>query len=344
MPVSELTYARLQAKAPAPVADRATRLRAGTVSVFVAIAIFVVKFAAYQLTGSTAILSDALESVVNIVAAAFTLGSLAIASMPADESHPYGHGKVEFLASGFEGGAIAFAALVIVYQAVQAILFGHEVADLDVGLALVLAAGVANLALGFFLLASGRRTNSPAIVADGHHVLSDFWTSAGVLVGLLLVRVTGWQILDPLVAAAVGANLAIVGGRLLRRAVGGLLDESDPALLKKLTEVIQAVRTPPVIAVHRMRSFRSGGVAHVDAHVVVPCYWPVSKAHDLSDEFEIDVTRGIEQDAECIFHLDPCRAAYCGNCRVEPCPVRAHAFVADRDWSLPTLTGEAPRD
>jgi cation diffusion facilitator family transporter len=278
------------------------------------------------------------------VAAAFTLGSLAIASMPADESHPYGHGKVEFLASGFEGGLIAFAALVIVYQAVEEIFLGRPIQDIDLGLALVIAAGIANLALGFFLLQAGRRTNSPAIVADGHHVISDFWTSAGVVVGLVLVRFTGWQVLDPLVAAAVGTNLAVVGGRLCRRAVGGLLDESDPALLKKLTEVIQKVRTPAVIAVHRMRSFRSGGVAHVDAHVVVPCFWPVSKAHDLSDEFEIDVTRGIEQDAECIFHLDPCRAAYCANCRVEPCPVRAHAFVADRDWSLPTLTGEAPQD
>jgi cation diffusion facilitator family transporter len=344
MPVSELTYARLEPKARAPIADRATRLRAGTVSVFAAIVIFVVKFVAYQLTGSTAILSDALESVVNIVAATFTLVSLAIASMPADESHPYGHGKVEFLASGFEGGAIAFAALVIVYQAVQAILFGREVADLDAGLALVVAAGLANLALGYFLLATGRRTSSPAIVADGHHVLSDFWTSAGVVVGLVLVRISGWQILDPLVAAAVGANLAIVGGRLLRRAVGGLLDESDPALLKKLTDVVQTVRTPAIIAIHRMRSFRSGGVAHVDAHVVVPRFWSVSQAHDLSDEFEIEVTRGIEQDAECIFHLDPCRAAYCSNCRVEPCPVRAHAFIEDRDWSLATLTGEAPQD
>lgn len=344
MPVSELTYARLHTKARTPIADRTTRLRAGIVSVVVAIVIFVVKFAAYQLTGSTAILSDALESVVNIVAATFTLASLAIASMPADESHPYGHGKVEFLAGGFEGGLIAFAALLIVYEAAQAILFGHQVLAIDVGLAFVVAAGVANLALGFFLLAAGRRTNSPAIVADGHHVLSDFWTSAGVLVGLVLVRITGWQLLDPLIAAAVGVNLAVVGGLLLRRAVGGLLDESDPALLKKLTAVVQTVRTRPIIAIHRMRSFRSGGVAHVDAHVVVPRFWSVSQAHDLSDEFEIEVTRGIEQDAECIFHLDPCRSAYCANCQVEPCPVRAHAFVADRDWSLPTLTGEAPED
>jgi len=343
MRVSELAYShRVPPTAAAGVADRTIRLRAGVISLVVAVAIFAVKFVAYQLTGSTAILSDALESIVNIVAAMFTLASLAIASRPADESHPYGHGKVEFLASGFEGGLIAFAALVIVYQAAQALWFERQLLAIDFGLALVIGAGLANLLLGFFLLQAGRRTNSPAIVADGQHVITDFWTSAGVVAGLVLVRITGWQVLDPLVACAVGINLAVVGGRLLRRAVGGLLDESDHDLLGKLTSVIQSVRQPGIIAIHRLRSIRSGGVAHVDAHIVVPRFWMVSQAHDFSDAFELAVVGGVEQDAECIFHLDPCRSVYCENCRVEPCPVRARAFVADRDWSLATLTGEAP--
>jgi len=345
MRVSELAYShRVPRTAAARVADRTTRLRAGALSLVVAVVIFAVKFVGYQLTGSTAILSDALESIVNIVAATFTLASLAIASMPADESHPYGHGKVEFLASGFEGGLIAFAALVIVYQAARALWFGTEIHEIDIGLALVIVAGLANLLLGFFLLQTGRRTNSPAIEADGQHVITDFWTSAGVVAGLVLVRITGWQILDPIVAVAVGTNLAIVGGRLLRRAVGGLLDESDHGLLAKLTAVIQTVREPGIIAIHRLRSIRSGGVAHVDAHVVVPRFWTVRQAHDFSDAFELAVVEGAAQDAECIFHLDPCRSVYCANCRVEPCPVRAHAFVADRDWSLETLTGEAPEE
>ncbi|HSD10703.1 MAG TPA: cation diffusion facilitator family transporter [Candidatus Binatia bacterium] len=345
MRVSELAYWN---RAPGPpqalVADRAVRLRAGTISLVVAALIFAVKFVGYQVTGSTAILSDALESVVNIVAALFTLGSLAIASRPADESHPYGHGKVEFLSSGFEGGLIAFAALVIVYQAGQALLFGGEVKSIEEGLVLVIVAGFANALLGFFLVRAGRRTHSPAIEADGQHVLTDFWTSAGVVVGLVLVRITGVQALDALVAIAIGGNLAIVGVRLLRRAVGGLLDESDRGLLAKLTSVIQAVRHPGVIAVHRLRAIRSGGVAHVDAHVVVPRFWSVSEAHDFSDVFELEIVDGIGQAAECIFHLDPCRSVYCRSCRVEPCPVRARAFVEEQDWSLETLTGEAPEE
>jgi cation diffusion facilitator family transporter len=269
---------------------------------------------------------------------------LAFASRPADESHPYGHGKIEFLSSGFEGGLIAFAASLIVYEAAQALWRGQEVMAIGVGLLIVLGAGVANALLGYFLLRTGRRMHSPAIEADGQHVLSDFWTSAGVIVGLGLVRVTGWQPLDPLVAVAVGGNLAIVGVRLLRRAVGGLLDESDPGLLAKLASVIQAVRTPAVIAVHRLRAIRSGGVVHVDAHVVVPRFWSVSQAHDFAGGFELELVRGVEHEAECLFHLDPCRSAYCRSCRVDPCPVRAHAFVANRDWSLETLIREAPHD
>lgn len=343
MRASELAYPHRMHDTPlAVVADRAVRLRAGTISLVIGTLIFGAKFVGYQLTGSTAILSDALESIVNIVAALFTLVSLAIASRPADESHPYGHGKVEFLSSGFEGGLIAFAALVIVYQSAEALWFGHQLMSIEAGLALVIGAGTANALLGYFLLRAGRRTNSPAIEADGQHVLTDFWTSAGVVVGLVLVRITGWQALDPLVAIALGGNIAIVGVKLLRRAVGGLLDESDRGLLAKLTAVIHAVRSPGVIAVHRLRAIRSGGVAHVDAHVVVPRFWSVSEAHDFADGFELELVHGIGQDAECIFHLDPCRSVYCRNCRVGRCPVRADDFVEDRDWSLQTLTGEAP--
>jgi cation diffusion facilitator family transporter len=342
---SELAYpSRTPPTAQAMALDRSLRLRAGAISLGAAVLIFAAKFVGYRLTRSTAILSDALESIVNIIAALFMLASLRFASRPADENHPYGHGKVEFLASGFEGGLIAFAALLIVYEAVDALWFGRELLAIDVGLALVIAAGIANALLGYFLVRTGRRTHSPAIEADGQHVLSDFWTSAGVVVGLGLVAATGWQAFDPLVAIALGANLAVVGVRLLRRAVGGLLDESDPGLLAKLAAVIQAVRTPAVIAIHRLRAIRSGGVVHVDAHVVVPRFWPVSEAHDFAEGFERQLVRGVHQEAEFIFHLDPCRAAYCRGCRVDPCAVRGHDFVEDRDWALETLTGEAAEE
>jgi cation diffusion facilitator family transporter len=314
------------------------------VSLLAATAIFAAKFAGYQITGSTAIFSDAMESIVNIVAALFALGSLAIASRPADSSHPYGHGKVEFLSSGFEGGLIAFAALVILYQALDALWFARHLMAIGTGLVLVIAAGAANAFLGVFLVREGRRVHSPAIEADGLHVFTDFWTSAGVVVALVLVRLTGWQAIDPLVAMALGGYLAFVGARLVRAAVGGLLDESDRTLLERLTALIASARSPGVIAVHRLRAIRSGGIVHIDARVVVPRFWSVSQAHDFADDFERAVVHGVGRDAECIFHLDPCRFSHCRHCRLEPCPVRTHPFVEERDWPLEALTGEVSEE
>jgi cation diffusion facilitator family transporter len=195
-----------------------------------------------------------------VVAALFALGSLSFATRPADPSHPYGHGKVEFLSSGFEGGLIAFAAMVIVYQALEALWAGHRLNSIGDGVILIAAAGVGNALFGWFLVRSGRRIHSPAVEADGLHVLSDFWTSAGVVVGLVLVWLTGWHVIDPLVAVVVGVNLGWMGSRILRRAVGGLLDESDLELLTRLVEAFNRVENPGVIAIHRLRAIRFGGV------------------------------------------------------------------------------------
>jgi cation diffusion facilitator family transporter len=325
-------------------ATAGVRLRAGVVSLAAGTAILGVKFLAYLATGSTAVLSDALESIVNVVAAAFALGSLVFASRPADPSHPYGHGKVEFLSGGFEGGLIAFAALLIVQQALEALWAGHELHRLDQGAVLVATAGGANAVLGFYLVRLGRRVRSPALEADGLHVLTDFWTSAGVVLALVLVRVTGWQFLDPLVALALGGQLAVVGARLVRRSVGGLLDESDPDLLADLARAINAARPTGVIAVHRLRAIRSGGVVNIDAHIVVPRFWSVAEGHEAARQFEEAVIHRVEHDAGFVFHVDPCRAVYCRRCQVSPCPVRARPFEAAPDLALEELTGEPPPD
>src|SRR5262245_32056770 len=214
--------------------DESIRLRAGLVSLVVAIALLAVKYFAYRLTGSSAVLSDALESITNVVAAMFALGGLVFAGRPADRGHPYGHGKIEYFSAVFEGGLIAFAAVLILWQAFLSLRAGHVVHEVDLGIALTVASGAVNAALGWYLMTTGRRVNSITLVADGKHVLSDFWTSLGVFVGLLLVRLTGIAWLDPLAAAAVGVNLAVTGARLVRQAAGGLLDEEDTVLLDRL--------------------------------------------------------------------------------------------------------------
>jgi cation diffusion facilitator family transporter len=301
-------------------------LRAGLISFAVGVLLLGAKYLAYRLTGSSAIFSDAMESIVNVVAALFAIGGLVFAGRPADRNHPYGHGKVEFFSAAFEGGLIAFAAVMILYQAVLSFLQGVEIRALDLGLAITGAAGLINLGLGTFLTRVGRRHKSMTLVADGQHVVSDFWTSLGVVVGLLLVRLTGVLWLDPLVAAIVGVNLAWTGLRLVRHAAGGLLDEEDTELLRSLLEAMNASVIPGIIRVHNLRAIRSGRFSHVDAHLVVPEFWPVDEAHDAADAFERQVMAAGPIEGEIVFHLDPCRRVYCAQCDVAQCPVRVRPF------------------
>lgn len=318
------------------------RLRAGLISLAASILLFGIKFAGYRLTRSTAVLSDALESIVNVVAALFAVASLSFAARPADANHPYGHGKAEFLSSAFEGGLIAFAALLIVYQAIESLLYGGELRALDVGLGLMVVAAIGNAILGAYLLRTARKVGSPALEGDAKHVLSDVWTTVGVCAGLGLVWATGIQAIDPLIAAIVGAHLVLVGFGLARQAVGGLLDETDPSLLQSLAVAIAAVRVPGVIAVHRLRAIRVGGSLHVDAHLVVPRFWQVSAGHEVAQRFEEEVAGGLDREAELEVHIDPCSSAYCAGCSVEPCPVRAHAFVGAPARTLAELTSDPP--
>jgi cation diffusion facilitator family transporter len=308
--------------------DTRIRLRAGLISLAVGIALLWVKFFAYHLTGSTAVLSDALESIVNVVAALFAIGSLLFAGRPADRNHPYGHGKIEYFAAAFEGGLIAFAAIMIIYEAALGFFEPPELRQLDLGLAITFGAGGANAVLGWFLLRTGKATQSLTLIADGKHVLSDSWTSLGVIIGLLLVRLTGIAWFDPLVAAMVGVNLGWTGFWLVRHAAGGLLDEEDTKLIGKLLKAFDAYRMPGIIRIHHLRAIRSGRFTHVDAHLVVPEYWPVDRAHVLAESFEDRVMNACGVEGEIVFHIDPCHRAYCAQCDVTDCPVRTTPFVA----------------
>jgi cation diffusion facilitator family transporter len=304
------------------------RLRAILISLVVGTALLGVKYFAYWLTGSNAILSDAMESIVNVVAAAFALGGITFAGRPADRNHPYGHGKIEFFTAAFEGGLIAFAAVMIIYKAAESLWFGVQIGQLDLGLALTAGAGVVNLALGLYLIGVGQRHRSLALVADGRHVVSDFWTSVGVVVGLFVVKLTGLLWLDPVIAMIVGANLAWTGCRLVRHAGGGLLDEEDRDLLKELLKAMNAAVVPGIIRVHGLRAQRFGASTHVDAHLVVPEFWSVQRAHDTADAFERKVIATGDVEGEIAFHLDPCRRAYCRQCDLSDCPIRVEPFEA----------------
>jgi len=203
-----------------------------------------------------------------------------------------------------------------------------QVRELDTGLLIISGAGLANLVLALFLIRTGRKHQSLTLVADGQHVLSDFWTTVGIVVGLLLVRVTGIWWLDPLVAAVVAVNLMWTGFRLVRHAAGGLLDEEDTLLLNRLLGVLGGYVGQGIIRVHHLRAIRAGRFHHVDAHLVVPEFWSVDRAHEVAEDLADRVIRKLGVDGELIFHTDPCHRAYCPMCDLDDCPVRREPFKA----------------
>jgi len=306
--------------------DARIRLRAGLVSLIVASVLLAAKYQAYRMTGSAAVLSDALESIVNVVAAVFALGGLVFAGRPADRNHPYGHGKIEFFSAAFEGGLIAFASVLVVYGALRSLIQGPEVRQIGLGILIVLGSALVNLALGGYLVRTGRRHRSLTLVADGQHVLADVWTSGGIVVGLGLVRFTGLAWLDPVVALLVALWLMWTGFKLVRHAAGGLLDEEDPALLNNVLAALQHHLGNGVIRVHHLRAIRSGRFQHVEAHLVVPEFWSVERAHDLSEEVAARTMRDLGAEGEMVFHTDPCHRIYCAVCDLADCPIRREPY------------------
>jgi cation diffusion facilitator family transporter len=310
------------------------RRRAGRVSLVVGGAIFAGKLAAYLLTGSTAVLSDALESIVNVVAAGLLLYSLTVAARPADPSHPYGHGKVEFFSAGVEGTLIAVAATLILIEAGRSLWFGPSLRRVDLGLALFTALTAMNGALGLYLLQVGRRTHSLALQADGHHVLTDVATSVGIVGGLFAVWLTGWSLLDPLVAIAVALNILRTGWALLRAAVGGLMDEADELLLRSMAQALEEKRAPWMIDVHSLRAWRSGAFQHVDLHVTVPRYYDAERLHQIDGKVTEKLLAAAGRAGDVIVHFDPCRPTECAGCALADCPVRSVPFLRREPLTL----------
>ncbi|MBI2605749.1 MAG: cation transporter [Deltaproteobacteria bacterium] len=310
------------------------RVVVATLSIVAGTLILALKFLAFRISGSAALMSDAMESAVNVVAAVFALWAIVFAGQPADREHPYGHGKMEFFSAAFEGGLISLAAVLILYEAARTFIEGPHLTNLSGGLALNLGGGALNGLLGFFLVRKGKTLRSKAIEADGHHILSDFYTTLGVVGGLLLVKLTGAVWLDPVLALAVGILLAVTGFKLVKQSAGALLDTQDPTLLQRLIQALNRGRVSGIIFIQRLRVMRSGRHAHVDVQVTVPEFFEVGKAHDLVESYGDRVIGEMDLDGEFHAHIEPCRQAYCARCEVEPCPIRKAEFSRAREITL----------
>lgn len=296
-------------------------------SLIVGFGLLCLKFYAYHKTQSQSIFSDALESIVNVIAGIITLVVIVIAAKPPDEDHPYGHGKAENLAASFEGGAITLAGILIIIQSIQIYYHGAQVLELDLGLTITALTGTINGILGFILSQKGVKLHSEALRSSGAHLMSDALTSLGVLVGLFLVKVTGIQSLDPLVAMIFGGTLCFSGLKILVRSGNILLDAHDMQTLRQIADLFEKNYRPGVIHIHFTRVIRSGDFHHIDCHMVIPEFWSVAEAHAFSESFEAAVVKDYPVRAELRIHLDPCRKVYCENCELSHCPIRELSYI-----------------
>jgi len=296
--------------------------RIAIVSLMVGIVLLGIKFLAYFLTGSAAILSDALESIVNVLAGAFALYAIILAHQPADEEHPYGHGKVEFMSAGFEGGMIILAAVLIAARAVEKLIHGVTLDQIESGLLLIALAMLINGVVGFILIHKGKKNNSLTLEADGKHLLSDSITNVIVLCALSIVHVTGWTWVDPLAALVVAIYIAWVAVGLLRRSAAGLMDEQDredDALLRSILDshLAPAGKPPLICSYHKLRHRHSGRYQWVDFHIMVPAALDIDHAHKMASAIEYEIELAIGQ-GNATAHIEPCVDPKCAACHPKP--------------------------
>jgi cation diffusion facilitator family transporter len=297
---------RLAAPIPARPAgeDRRPARRAMAWSLGVGVVMLAIKVGAYVITGSAAILSDAAESVVHVAAVCFAFYSLRLSHKPPDADHLYGHAKISFFSAGFEGAMIVLAAGYIVYEALAGWLRGIELANLGAGTMLTAAAMLINALLGTYLIRTGRRRGSLILVANGKHVLTDSWTSLGVIVGLSLALATGWLPWDPIAALAVAANIGVSGVGLIRQSVGGLMDVADERIRERIVGTLERETRGHAIAFHGLRHRNLGDLHWVDVHLLFPGSTSVHEAHRVATEVEERVAAALGTRAHVTTHLE----------------------------------------
>jgi cation diffusion facilitator family transporter len=325
--------------------ENQSRIFLAQTSLGLSFVLFFIKYWSFHITQSQALLSDAMETVVNIVVSGMSLWAIYWAAQPADQGHPYGHGKAEYLSAAFEGGLIFAAALFIMGSAAQSFFEPKVLSQLDLGMLISLGAAVINGLLGWLLLHRGRQLNSAAIIASGHHLISDLITTVGVLLGLLLVLFTNLVWIDGVLAIGVAIHLLNTGYKLVRGALGGLLDATNREFIEKFNRIINEHRPDWAIQIHHVRMIISGDYHHVDAHIVMPEYWDIKKTHDAIFEYEKLVFENYGTTGEVHFHVDPCGRSYCKNCADRKCQIRVENFVEIRKISIKEMLDfDEPRE
>ena len=297
-------------------------------------ALLLAKFWAYYITHSVSVLTDALESIVNVVAGFIGLYSLYVAAKPRDIDHPYGHGKAEFISAAVEGTMVLIAGVLIIYSAVKNLIYPVPIQQLDVGIYIVASTAVVNWLLGFISLQQGKRSGSLALMASGRHLQTDTYLTLAIIAGLLLISVTGKIWIDAVVAICFGLYIIYTGYKILRVSLAGIMDEADMDLLEKLVDLLEKNRRDNWVDLHNLRVIKYGNVLHVDCHLTVPWYLNVAQAHDEVDTLGELIRGEFGESLELFVHSDGCKYFQCHICKKMDCPVRQHPFENVIDWNL----------
>lgn len=307
------------------------------VIVVITLVLTAIKFIAYGITHSNTILTDALESIVNIITSVFALYSLYIASKPRDSNHPYGHGKIEFIAAGMEGMLIVASGVIIIAKSATNFFHPSPLDHILVGSILIAGTGIVNLIIGRYMIIKGKELNSVALEADGKHIYSDFLLSASVIMGAIILYFTKIAWLDSVIAILISLWIIIMGIKLVRQSLKGIMDEADDEILGELITTINKVRRDKWIDIHNMRMIQYGKTLHIDCHMTLPWYITLDEAHDEIDNLDKQINELHPGELEFFIHADPCIPTSCKICCLTACKERKEAFTHKIDWTLETL-------
>jgi len=303
------------------------------ISLITGIVLMLAKFGAYFLTASNFVLTDAAESIVNVLASSFAFFSIYLAALPRDENHPYGHGKVEYFSVFIEGSLIAIAAIVIIIKSAYSFFYPSRIHDLLTGAIIIGATGIINGSLGYYMIRKGKRLPSITIEADGRHLLTDMVTSLGLVAGLLLIHFTGILWLDSALSIAVGLYILFTGYKLIRRSVSSLMDEADFGVVTEVVQVLNEKRRDSWIDIHNFRAQKYGNELHIDCHLTLPNYFDLVKVHEEVKLVDKLINDEVTQ-TELFIHTDPCIPECCHYCSMPNCPIRSEPKTEEIAWTL----------
>ena len=304
----------------------------------ISVALFLIKLFAWYLTHSVAILTDALESIVNVVAGFIGLYSLYVSGKPKDQDHPYGHGKVEFLSAAIEGILIGIAGIFIIREAILNLYEPHSIEKLDYGIYLVAITATINLFAGMICVKTGKKNNSLALVASGKHLIADTYTTIGIIIGLVLLYVTGISWIDSAVAIIFALVIFYTGYKIVRSSIAGIMDEADMELLNKMVVFLNENRNVNWIDLHNLRIIKYGAMIHLDCHLTVPWYFNVHQAHDEIDRLSGLVKQHFGDSVELFVHSDGCLDFSCALCEKADCKERKHPFEKRIVWTMENIS------